>query len=372
MNHYKYLLPALLLICQIAAPVSGDNSGSGTDQFMEDHWRELDVPGMAVLAVKDEKTIYEGYFGKMNEDRSVCEDTLFMLASVSKTITATAVLQLVEKGIININEDINRYLPFEVRNPRYPQIPITVKMLLQHTSGIHDRKLFYISKYTLFSGGGDYPGDLSEFMTQYLSEKGEYYSSGNFSKYQPGSEYQYSNFAIALLAVIVENCTGKSFEQYCRDNIFSPLGMEKTSWFLANLDEQAVASPWFFGKFRGHYGYPDYPSGQIRTSARQLAAFGSMWSNGGLWKGTRLLDSDTVASALTEDPEGPEDIGLIWHFTSDELGHLPSHGGDDLGVATKLIIDPSNHSAVIFLTNGGWKKSEAYMAIWQKLLDLTH
>ena len=371
MKQYRYLVFALLLICKIAVPVKGDDRGVETNIFMEENWRELDVPGMAVLAVKDEKIIYEGYFGKMDKEHSVSESTLFMLASVSKAITATAVLQLSERGIIDIDEDINHYLPFAVRNPRFPDVPITVKMLLQHTSGIHDRKLFYISKYTIFSGGGDYTGELSEFMKQYLNEHGEYYSTRNYSKYRPGDEYQYqySNFAIALLAVIVENKMGMSFNQYCRDNIFTPLGMDETSWFLADLDEQIIARPWFFGKFRTHYGYPDYPSGQIRTSARQLAAFGSMWSNGGLWRGIRLLEPDTTAAALTEGPKG---IGLIWHFTSDELGHLPSHGGDDLGVATKLIINPANRSAVIFLTNGGWKKSDAYEAIWQKLLEITH
>ena len=103
---------------------------------MENHL----IPGISISIVKDQNIVWENHFGYSNIDQNILvdENTLFMLASISKTITATALMQLFEDGLFSLEDDIDSYLPFNVNHPDYPLTPITFKMLLTHTSGIKD------------------------------------------------------------------------------------------------------------------------------------------------------------------------------------------------------------------------------------------
>ena len=108
--------------------------------FIESIMESDNIPGLSVAVVKGEHIVWDKSFGMANIEQNipVSDTTMFMLASVSKTVTATALMQLWEDDLINLDEDINSYLPFNVVHPDYPNISITPKMLLTHTSGIKD------------------------------------------------------------------------------------------------------------------------------------------------------------------------------------------------------------------------------------------
>ena len=108
-------------------------------QFIESTMENHLIPGISISIVKDQNIVWEKHFGysNINQNILVDENTLFMLASISKTITATALMQLFEDGLFSLNDNINNYLPFNVNHPDY-LTPITFKMLLTHTSGIKD------------------------------------------------------------------------------------------------------------------------------------------------------------------------------------------------------------------------------------------
>ncbi|MFW6214217.1 MAG: serine hydrolase, partial [Spirochaetota bacterium] len=140
-------------------------------------------------------------------------------------------------------------------------------MLLEHSSGIRDRPLFYIRHYTIFGGGGDSDYELSRYVRDYLKRDGRTYRNRNFGRWTPGAGFEYSNIAIATLATVAERASGEAFSSFTAREIFSPLGMTRTTWFLGEVPESErgnVAAPYFAGGFRRPYGYPDFPAGQLR------------------------------------------------------------------------------------------------------------
>jgi CubicO group peptidase (beta-lactamase class C family) len=184
-------------------------------------------------------------------------------------------MQLYEKDLFQLDDDIDNYLPFKVRNPFYPGTPITFRMLLAHTSSISDNSAILD---TMYSFGMDHPMPLDTFLVNYLTPGGRLYDPEmSFSNFEPGSQWEYSNYAIALCGYLVQAITSVPFDAYCNVNIFQPLEMTNTAWFMKNLDTTLIARPYQYynGQYidYGLYGYPDYPDGQLRTTVASLGNF---------------------------------------------------------------------------------------------------
>ncbi len=340
---------------------------SNVDSFIRNHMNVNHIPGVAACIVKNGKIYWEGYYGLANiplQD-SVRENTIFMLASISKTITASALLQLWEQKRFSLDDSINAYLPFPVRNPLFPAIPITFRHLLCHVSSISDT----YSQMTWSMG--DSPIALGTYLQEYLTPGGKYYSSTNYSAKQPGGLYKYCNIGAALAGYLVEAITKIPFDQYCRDSIFQPLGMTNTAWFLKDLNSLQIARPYTWsGSYLDHglYGYPDYPDGQLRTTLRSLARFLAAHIGYGAIDGVRILDSATVALIRTiQYPTLNKYGGLIWQ-QFDVLGKKRwGHVGSDYGVSTIMSIDTIQQNGVIVLTNYSPSSSAPIAAM---LLDM--
>jgi len=191
-------------------------------------------PGLAISVVKDGSVFWSYTYGYSDIENKVPLDTrvIMNIASVSKTITTTAVLQLWEKGKLDLDTDVNHYLDFTVRNPNYEGTPITVKHLLTHTASINDSEA-YSNSYQC----GPSTVSLSEWISNYFTVEGKYYNKeNNFHSWQPGEGYKYSNVAYGLLGLIVEEVSQQSFSDYCQKNIFEPLKMNNSAWFRKDID----------------------------------------------------------------------------------------------------------------------------------------
>ena len=325
-----------------------DTSPAGLDSFILTRMEAAHVPGLAACVVYKGHIVWAKGYGWANieEGRRVTPDTDFMLASVSKTFVATAAMQQVEAGHLDLFADVNTYLPFSVRNPAHPNDPITLFQLLTHTSSIQDYRLW---EYTY---GSDSEIALRDYCAGYLLPGGAYYNERDYYSYAPGARCAYSNMGASLAALVVEEATETPFDSYCDDHIFAPLGMNQTSWKLAGLDPRTLAMPYRYGTGLyvpyGHYGYPDYPDGQLRTSVSQLGRFLALCMNGGSYRGVRLLEEATVTQMLTPQI-GPLDPtqGLIWYWEGDLIGH----SGGDKGVTTHMFYDPATGAGVILLAN---------------------
>ncbi|MFN2377379.1 MAG: serine hydrolase domain-containing protein [Candidatus Binatia bacterium] len=321
------------------------------------------IPGLGAALIRGGQVVWARGYGLRHSspDRPVLPDTPFLLASISKTVTATAVLQLVEDGVFGLDDDIDAILDFDVDNPLVPgDETITVRHLLTHTSGLADDESVWggfpgeaASLYVL----GDSPIALRDFLVGYFTPGGQWYDAHrNFTASTPGTQYLYSNLATALLGYLVEAATGTSLDDHCDSHLFAPLGMLDTGWHLSDFAAVDLAMPYesFGGGLQewGHYGYPDYPNGQLRASAADLARFLAAWAGGGIIDGVRILEEATVAEALTVQSPGVDPAqGLSWYYATIGSRSVVGHNGGDYGATTDMFFDPATGNGVVVLVN---------------------
>jgi CubicO group peptidase (beta-lactamase class C family) len=341
---------------------------------LEGQLETLDVPGLSAAIVKHGKIVCASAAGMadVQENRPVTPDTLFLVASISKTITATAVMQLVEQGRLELDDDVDDYLPFKLSIPFSPKAPVTLRQLLTHTASIDDNPAYincpgwctYGSSISPFvTRGADAPVSLSDFTKGYFTPDGPYYDwSANFEDAEPGTKTDYSNMGIVVAGYLVEAVAGISFDQYTRENIFAPLGMDKTSWRLAEIDPSILAMPYDkdssgFVPY-GHYGEPDYPDGMLRTSATELAHFLIANMDGGAFGDQQILEPETVDEILSSQTKLEPDQGLVWvkNYLGDRA--VWGHDGADNGASANMWFDPEKDEGVILMTNGVWNDDE--------------
>ncbi|MDJ0753612.1 MAG: serine hydrolase domain-containing protein [Ardenticatenaceae bacterium] len=182
-------------------------------------------------------------------------DTVYDIASITKPFVATAVLQLYERGEIDLDDDVNTYLPFKLRHPDYPEIPITIRMLLTHQAGLSH----FTTQFRTYHMGPETVAWMAEntnialqdfeslpsqqeFLAGYVTPTGEFYTPDVWLEVQPGADYSYSTPGYDLLAQIVESVTGQPFPAYARENIFTPLGMNSSGFSVTEFPER-VAIP---------------------------------------------------------------------------------------------------------------------------------
>jgi len=318
---------------------------------------DLDVPGLSVAIVNGSDIVCTGVAGMANveEGRAVSPDTVFAWASVSKAVTAAAVMTLVDEAGIDLDVDLNTFLSFPVRNPHCPDEPITLRHLLTHTSSIIDNDSLYYAHYT----DGDSPISLERFVRGYLQPGGEYYDSeANFAKECPGTVNEYSNIAVGLLGRWVEEVAAKPFDTLCQDRIFGPLDMNESSFHLAGLSNSTLAVPYERGsgsgwQSLGHAGFPTYPDGLLRTSAPDLARFLSMMIEEGELDGQRILSLAAVEEMhKLQVPDLDDTQGLLWYY--DYNDSLFGHDGSDPGTSSLMFFDPDDGVGVVMVANGDW------------------
>lgn len=322
--------------------------------YVQEEMQAQHIPALSVLIFEEEEVLYEGCFGKSSLEKNTAlqNDHLFLLASVSKVVTATALLQLYEQGRFDLDDSINDYLNFEVAIPGYTK-DITFRMLLTHTSGIADGaalddQYFY---------GKDSPVELTDFLENYLAPKGEFYDKeDNFYDFKPGSQHEYSNIGAALIGSLVAEITGMDFSNYCKENIFNPLGMTNTAWHLKDIN-QFIVQPYdyYSGQYEmiEHYTFTDYPNGGLRSTAIDMFKFLSAFVQDGQSNNYQLLKQSTIEAMTTlQIPSLSEDMGLHL-FQMDEAKNIWGHDGGEQGVATIMAFNPDTKIGVIILANQG-------------------
>ena len=260
--------------------------------------------------------------------------------------------------MIDLNGNINNYLPsgLMVVNPYYPSDIITVKMLMTHTSTLLDNWNILLPLISC----GDSPISLQTFLVNYLTPGGTYYSQSNFGNYVPGQQWNYTSVGVGLLALIVENLSGKSFDEYCRDSIFIPLSMNSTSWFLEGLDTNNIATPYVGSTPGCHQGWPLFPGAFLRTNKNDLSKFLQAYLNNGIYNNARILDSTTISYILSDQlgysvtylsPWWIYNQGLIWFnaFPINVSGW--GHAGSWPGCLTYFSYDPIERWGTIWFQN---------------------
>ncbi|MGZ3440303.1 MAG: serine hydrolase domain-containing protein, partial [Polyangia bacterium] len=236
MRNLLAVLPLLLWGCGRPAAQPGPDAGTvpdaGTsselDSYVLARMQTARIPGLAAVAVKTDHAVFSGAWGEadLSGHRPATTDTLFMLGSISKTVTAVALMQLYELARFKLDDPIDPVLGYPARNPTFPDIPITYRMLLSHTSSIEDG----VHSFDYYVMDMDSPISLQALYDGYLEPGGAYYDASNWnSASAPGTHYSYSNLALSLAGLLVEKISGMSLQDYCQQHIFAPLGMNESS-----------------------------------------------------------------------------------------------------------------------------------------------
>ena len=306
------------------------------------------APGMATLIVKDGEIVWVNAYGlaDVGANVPVTDSTVFMLASISKVFTGTALMHLFENGQMDLDEDINNYLPFDIDVPGFESDSITFRQLMTHTASIADG-----AAMDGYYSNGDPTITLPDVIERYFSTSGaDYNANQNFSTDVPGTAYEYSNMGTALAGYMVEAVSGTDFSEYCNTHIFDKLCMNNTSWYLAQFDTNDVARPyqWIGGQYEpyAHYGFADYPDGQLRSNILDLANFLIAVMQDGSFNGQQLLSGASINEMLTAQiPSLDATQGLNWYqeeiyLTGGGTVQVWGHNGGESGVSTDMYFNP--------------------------------
>ena len=385
-------------IC-LSASCSRSTQG-GIDAFIKRRMEVDHIPGLAAALIRSGSIVWSGLYGWADLDRKVPMglDTLLNIGSISKTFTTTALMQLWEKDLFDLDDDVSQYLPFAVRHPAHTDAPITFRHLLTHRSALRDGPA-YSRHYVC----GDPEISLEDWLSSYLTPSGSLYEAGeNFEKWPPGARWRYCNVAYGLVAYLVQVISATPFAVYCTENVFSPLGMEETSWYLSDIDTTLHAIPYTWvkeGEARGPdwggvplgvigggdvsteggyranclYNHPNFPDGFLRSSVRQLGKYLAAYLSPDDGKTSGLLRPSTIDEMLKEHCRGNGNLriqGLTWYGDQRINGEiLWGHRGNDPGINTDVRMVPSLRTAAIVLTNtNGSRPSEITKRILQDFL----
>jgi len=344
-------LVLLFIICQgcsLLAPEVEDISD--LDSEINKILKEDKIPSLAGCIIKGDSIVWQNCYGYADYENRIeaNNETIYELASVSKLVIVTALMQLKEQGLIDLHTDINDYLPFQIRNPHCPELKITIHHLLTHTSGLawptdEDNVPGFYQYYPM-----DSAPLLSEWLPEYLLPNGKHYVPTVWEKAIPGKREQYSNIGAALLGYLVEVVSGIDFNTYCKQNIFKPLEMPNTSYSYSDLDMNKVAKIYSDNyTLIGYYRQLHFPAHSLKSSINDFSHFIIAYMNGGLYKNSRILEENTILEILTiRNPASG--TCLIWDL---DLGNWYGHSGGEPGISTRTEFQRDDKIGLLIFSN---------------------
>ncbi len=314
------------------------------DEFFESHMNRLHIPGLVLTVVKDGKPILTKGFGWADMEsgkRVVAEKTVFRVGSVSKLFTAAALLQLVERGSIDLNADVSMYLnPVDI-DDNFRE-PVTADHLLTHTAGFDDR---YIGIATRHQADRS---PLPEYISARLPPRIR----------PPGELIAYSNHGYALAGLLVEEISGVPFETYVDEHLFRPLRMTRTSFELpARLEvDLAVGYRYLEDEFLpASYDYFNVaPASSLSSTAPDMARFMIAQLQDGSFQGSRILLPDTKDEMqrrhFAHHPRLPSrTYGFHERFENGE--RIIAHAGGLRGYSSYFLLLPQRNVGFFLASN---------------------
>ncbi len=328
------------------------------DGLMPSQLARDDIAGAYVaVVVKGEVAFAKGYgLADVGARKAVTDDTLFRVGSVSKLLTWTAVMQLVEQGKIDLDADINKYLDFAL--PAAFGKPVTMRHLMTHTAGFEDG----------IQGLWTTPAQVEQlrpYLVNHMKQR----------IFAPGTVSAYSNYGATLAGYIVERVSGQSFNAYVARHITAPLAMQRT--VLAQPLPAALAASMSQAYHRASQGAAPFevvlaPAGGVSTSGPDMARFMLAFLQGGSLDGKSILKPETVALMHARqwalDPR-ENAMGLGWLGGSYNGHSLIGHGGDTLFFHTNMDLIPQAQTGLFVVYNSNGKNGRAGGFVLRSFMD---
>ncbi|MBN8576852.1 MAG: beta-lactamase family protein [Cytophagales bacterium] len=316
---------------------------------------ELKAVGLAVVVVKKGAIVYSKNLGWQDVEKQIPLTTtsIFRIASISKSFSATGVMQLVEKKKLSLNDDVSKLIGFTVRNPNYPDKIITLRMLLSHTSSISDRNGY--------------------FSLDVINPAKNPNWAKCFNSYAPGSQYEYCNLNYNITGTIIERTSGERFDVYIREHIIKPLGLY-AGHNIDSLDASRFATLYSYDSVGGFkpepqayasrkeeiknyvmgYSAPLFsPTGGVKISAADLARYMAMHMNYGSFWGKRIISrksAKTMQALVAKDAGYGLAIATVDNLIPNVV--LKGHTGSAYGLYSAMFFSPKKKFGFVVITNG--------------------
>lgn len=352
------IIMVLVFVCNRATGQSKEDLARDAMQMI---MKETKAIGLAVAVVKDGKVIFVESMGSKDVEKGekLMPENLFRIASISKSFTATAVMQLVAAGKISLDDDIGTILGFMVRNPKYPEKVITIRKLLSHSSSLNDSQGYF------------------ELDVVNPAKSTDFYKA--YNDYAPGEKYEYCNLGFNMLGTMVEKVSGMRFDNYIKKHIINPLGLY-AGFNPDSLDRNMFATIYEYNGdkdtfspqpaayrsradeianvYRLGYSTPLFsPTGGMKISARDLARYEIMHMNYGKGEnGKRIIASKL--SKLMQTPAIATDSTDTYGFALRSANKLipgekmVGHTGSAYGLYSAMFFEPAKKFGFVMITNG--------------------
>lgn len=386
----RSLIIGLAALCAICSPLIANAEIPKEAKFHADNGRDrdfvealhsvlphaldmLDAPGLQIAVARNGRIIFEGAYGyaDVHARQPMRTSTVFRSGSMGKTYTGTAIMQLVEQGVISLEDPINEHLSFEVENPLGGE-EITIYHLLTHSSGLN------------FDGAGSLfePSDslIDLVKTEVTSETQNIMGGLPTWAYKTGEQRRYSNIGISILGLIIQNSNPESltYSEYIEQNIMAPLGMESSQY--PPLQREDYVRPDLWARMSKGYNtsggiwienlptyIESYPAGGFVSTPADHARLLMAFLNQGTFGGAKILEPTTVEKMLTVSGTSPHPglpsskLGLIWFLTDweqDKTKKFHHGGGHTFGWRTQAMAWPSHDTVVVYAVNE-WSSATA-------------
>ncbi len=333
--------------------------------------QETPVMGLSVAVVKNNKIVFAKSFGLKDAETNtpLTNENIFRIASISKSFSATAIMQLVEANKISLDQDVSELLGFKVRNPKFPETVITLRLMLSHLSSINDSQGY-------FSLDSINPAKSTNWFKCY-------------NNYEPSKGYNYCNLNFNMIGTIIEKISGERFDAYVKNHILDPLklyggynvdGLDKSKF--ANIYEYKIDAAKFIlstGAYASKaaelvtyemgYSTPIFsPTGGMKISATDLAKYMMMHCNYGKYNGVRIISKKS--SKLMQTPaSGIENYGYALETPASIIDEkvMVGHTGSAYGLYSAMFFNPEEKFGIVVISNGCHPgNSNGYNAVIRK------
>jgi CubicO group peptidase (beta-lactamase class C family) len=358
-----------LILLGISISISSFAQPEKADLELKALTDELKTVGLAVAVVKKGEIVYTRNFGWQNVEKQIplSDNSIFRIASISKSFSATAIMQLVEQKKLSLDDDVSKLIGFTVRNPNYPDKVITLRMIMSHTSSIGDRNGYFTLDVINPAKNPDW--------------------AKCFNNYQPGSQYEYCNLNYNLTGTIIERASGERFDVYIHNHIIKPLGLY-AGHNVDSLDANRFATLYSFDSVNGFkpepqayasrseeiknyvagYSTPIFsPTGGVKIGAQDLARYMIMHMNLGTYQGKKIISRK---SAKNMQRVIATDAGYGLAISTDDTiipeVTLKGHTGSAYGLYSAMFFNPKKKYGFVVITNGCLPDAQPGMRSVQK------
>jgi len=354
-NKFRWHLH-LIIFCASYFPLTSMAQQNKAEAAIEQIMKENPVMGLSVAVVKDNKFIYTHSFGLKDAETNapLTNDNIFRIASISKSFSATAVMQLVEANKLKLDQDVSELVGFKVRNPKFPETVITLRLMLSHLSSINDSQGY-------FSLDSINPAKSANWENCY-------------NNYEPGKRYMYCNLNFNMIGTIIEKVSGERFDAYIQNHILKPLQLYG-GYYVNELDKSKFATIYEYqpdaakfvvspnayaprttevAAYQMGYSTPIFsPTGGMKISAKDLATYMMMHANYGKYNGVRIISKKSSKLMQTAVSDvAPYGFALETPGSIMDGKKMIGHTGSAYGLFSAMFFDPQEKYGIVVISNG--------------------